>query len=53
MQAWIQNYTYRTTLAWWIFMIAGIGALVIALLTVLFHSIKAALMNPVHSLRRE
>jgi ABC-type antimicrobial peptide transport system permease subunit len=53
MHAWIQNYTYRTALSWWIFAAAGIGALVIALLTVTFQSLRAALMNPVDSLRRE
>jgi hypothetical protein len=53
MHAWIRNYSYRTTLSWWIFVTAGIGALTIALMTVVFQSMKAALMNPVHSLRRE
>ncbi|CCH52450.1 Macrolide export ATP-binding/permease protein macB [Fibrisoma limi BUZ 3] len=50
---WLQNYEYRTDLSWWIFAIAGVGALVITLLTVSFQAIKAALVNPVKSLRSE
>ncbi|SFC18917.1 ABC transporter permease [Spirosoma endophyticum] len=53
MQLWIQKYTYRTELSWWIFAASGAGALLITLLTVSFQSIKAALMNPVKSLRSE
>ena len=53
MHNWLQNYEYRTTLAWWIFGAAGIGALLITLLTVSFQSIKAAMANPVKSLRTE
>ncbi|GAB4022600.1 ABC transporter permease [Spirosoma koreense] len=50
---WLQNYQYRTELSWWIFALAGLGALAVTLLTVSFQSIKAALMNPVKSLRSE
>ncbi|KAA9346672.1 ABC transporter permease [Larkinella humicola] len=50
---WLQNYEYRTELSWWIFAASGIGALVVTLLTVSFQSIKAALVNPVKSLRSE
>ncbi len=50
---WLQQYTYRTEITWWIFAAAGIGALTITLLTVSFQSVKAALMNPVKSLRSE
>ncbi|WP_461091013.1 ABC transporter permease [Spirosoma gilvum] len=50
---WLQKYAYRTELSWWIFVAAGSGALLITLLTVSFQSIKAALMNPVKSLRSE
>ena len=50
---WLQNYEYRTEISWWIFALAGIGALVVTLLMVSFQSIKAALMNPVKSLRSE
>ena len=50
---WLQRYTYRTEISWWIFAVSGAGALLITLLTVSFQSIKAALMNPVKSLRSE
>jgi hypothetical protein len=53
MKSWLQNYTYREGISWWIFGIAGMGILLITLLTVSFQSIKAALMNPVTSLRSE
>ena len=53
MDGWLQKYTYRTELSWWIFAAAGAGALVITLLTVSFQAVKAALMNPVKSLRSE
>jgi len=53
MHNWLQNYQYRAELSWWIFVAAGAGALLITLLTVSFQSIKAALMNPVKSLRSE
>ncbi len=53
MHNWLQNYQYRVSLSWWIFAAAGIGALVITLLTVSFQAIKTALMNPVKSLRSE
>ncbi|RRA99980.1 ABC transporter permease [Larkinella rosea] len=50
---WLQNYPYRTELSGWIFIAAGLGALLITLLTVSYQAIKAALMNPVKSLRSE
>ncbi len=50
---WLQQYQYRTEISWWIFAVSGAGALIITLLTVSFQSIKAALMNPVKSLRSE
>jgi putative ABC transport system permease protein len=53
MHAWLQNYQYRTELSWWIFATAGAGALLITLLTVSFQAIKAAVANPVKSLRTE
>jgi ABC-type antimicrobial peptide transport system permease subunit len=53
MNEWLQKYTYRTEINWWIFIAAGIGALTITLLTVSYQAIKAALMNPVKSLRSE
>ncbi|MPR37374.1 FtsX-like permease family protein [Cytophagaceae bacterium SJW1-29] len=53
LDGWLQNYTYRTELSWWIFAAAGAGALVLTLLTVSFQAIKAALVDPVKSLRSE
>jgi ABC-type antimicrobial peptide transport system permease subunit len=53
MNKWLQNYEYRTDLSYWIFAVAGIGLLVITLLTVSFQSLKAANMNPTKSLRTE
>jgi len=50
---WLQSYQYRVTINWWIFLIAGLTAMLIALATVSFQAIKAALMNPVRSLRSE
>ncbi|MBD2755204.1 ABC transporter permease [Spirosoma validum] len=50
---WLQQYEYRTELSWWIFAVSGVGALVITLLTVSFQAVKAALVNPVKSLRSE
>jgi ABC-type antimicrobial peptide transport system permease subunit len=53
MHNWLQNYSYRTQLSWWIFAAAGGGTLIVTLLTVSFQSIKAAIANPVKSLRTE
>jgi ABC-type antimicrobial peptide transport system permease subunit len=53
MQKWLENYTYRTELAWWIFASAAVGSLIIAMLTVSYQSVKAAIANPVKSLRSE
>jgi hypothetical protein len=53
MSNWLQKYEYRSNIAWWIFVAAGVGALAITLLTVSYQSIKAALANPVKSLRSE
>jgi len=53
LSGWLQNYQYRTELSWWIFALAGLGALAVTLLTVSYQSIKAALLNPVKSLRSE
>ncbi|MEJ7645514.1 MAG: ABC transporter permease [Chryseolinea sp.] len=50
---WLKAYEYRTDIPWWIFAVSGGGALAITLLTVSFQAIKAALMNPVKSLRSE
>jgi putative ABC transport system permease protein len=53
LNEWLQRYEYRTPIAWWVFAVAGFGALGITLLTVSFQAIKAALTNPVKSLRSE
>jgi putative ABC transport system permease protein len=53
MSGWLQKYDYRASLSWWIFVLAAAGALVITLITVSFQAIKAALANPVKSLRTE
>lgn len=53
LHQWLQQYEYRTPISWWIFTIAGLGAMAIALLTVSFQAIKAAVTNPVKSLRSE
>ncbi|GAB3279509.1 ABC transporter permease [Larkinella harenae] len=50
---WLEQYEYRTELSWWIVAASGLGALLITFLTISFQSIKAALMNPVKSLRSE
>ncbi len=50
---WLQGFAYKTTLSWWIFIVTGISAILIALLTISFQSIKAAVANPVESLRTE
>ncbi len=53
MEQWLQNFAYRTEMIWWIFVLSGVLALVIALLTVSYHAIRAATANPVESLRYE
>jgi putative ABC transport system permease protein len=53
MDKWLQNFAYRTELSWWIFVLAGLLALVIALITVSWQSWKAATKNPVEALHYE
>lgn len=53
LQQWLKKYEYHTTITWWIFGGVGLGAMLIALLTVSYQSTKAALSNPVKSLRSE
>lgn len=53
MTKWLQDFTYRTPISWWMFALAGIVAILIALVTVSYQSIKAALTNPVTSLKSE
>ncbi|GAC1300565.1 MAG: hypothetical protein NVSMB24_01460 [Mucilaginibacter sp.] len=53
MNKWLQDFAYRVNIQWWILAIAGIAAIFIAFITISFQSIKAALSNPVESLRSE
>ncbi|HYJ63235.1 MAG TPA: ABC transporter permease, partial [Parafilimonas sp.] len=54
MNSWLQNYkNYRIEISWWIFLAAGISAILIALITISFQSVKAAISNPAKSLRTE
>jgi putative ABC transport system permease protein len=53
MHTWLQDFQYRIDIPWWVFAVAGALAILIAFITVSFQSIKAALMNPVKSLRSE
>ncbi len=50
---WLHGYEYHTEISWWIFVLAGMGAIVITLFTVSFQAIRAALMSPVNSLKSE
>lgn len=50
---WLQNFSYRITPQWWMFLLAGLGAAVLAFLTISIQSIRAAIMNPVNSLKSE
>ena len=53
MHKWLQDYVYRINISWWIFLIGGLASVVIALFTVSLKAIKAAMVNPVKSLRTE
>ena len=53
MNRWLEDFAYRITISWWIFLIAALAALLVALITVSFNAIKAAITNPVKSLRTE
>jgi putative ABC transport system permease protein len=53
MTKWLQDFAYRISISWWMIAIAGLSAIVIALLTISFQSIKAALTSPVKTLRAE
>jgi len=53
MQLWLQDFAYRIPIQWWVFALAGIAVLLIALLTVSYQAVKAAIANPVKSLRME
>ena len=53
MHDWLQQYAYRTSLSWWVFVVAGVVAMLIALVTVSLKALKAASSNPVTNLRTE
>jgi putative ABC transport system permease protein len=53
MQKWMQNFTYRTTISWWVFVLSGASMLLTALITLSFQTIKAAIANPARSLKSE
>jgi putative ABC transport system permease protein len=53
MNIWLRDFAYRTTITWWVFVAAGTSAIMIAFLTISFQAIKAAIANPVKSLRSE
>lgn len=53
MEKWLQDFEYKVEISWWIFALAGISAILVALLTVSYQAIKTALMNPVKSLKTE
>jgi putative ABC transport system permease protein len=53
LRGWLKQYQYRTTISFWVFIVAALGALVVTLITVSFQAIKAAIANPVKSLRTE
>lgn len=53
MNKWLQDFAYRTSISWWVFLLAGILAALIAFITISFQAVKAANTNPVKSLRTE
>ncbi|GAB3348008.1 ABC transporter permease [Arachidicoccus ginsenosidivorans] len=53
MRSWLQNYQYRVEIKWWTFLVAGVSAILIALVTIGFQTVKAARANPVRSLKSE
>jgi len=53
LHEWLQNYQYRTSISWWIFVVAVLGALLVTLMTVTYQAIRAAVIKPVNSLKEE
>jgi hypothetical protein len=53
MNKWMQGFADRTTISWWIFAASGVGMLLAAIFTSSFQTVKAAIANPVKSLRSE
>jgi len=50
---WLQDFAYRVPVEWWVFVLAGLGAIGLAVVTVGYQSIRAAMMNPVKTLKAE
>jgi putative ABC transport system permease protein len=53
MNNWLQNYQYRISISWWVFILSGTIAMFIAVATISWQAVKAAIANPVESLRTE
>jgi ABC-type antimicrobial peptide transport system permease subunit len=53
MDGWLQDFEYHVEMKWWVFVLAGMLAMVITMITISFHAIKAAMADPVKSLRTE
>lgn len=53
MNKWLEGFAYKVSIHWWIFLISGVLAVIVALITISFQSVKAAMMNPVKSLKSE
>jgi putative ABC transport system permease protein len=53
MRSWLEDFAYRVTIGWWVYVLAGVLAVLVALATVSYQAIKAAMANPVKSLRTE
>lgn len=53
MHTWLQNYQYHVAIQWWVFAVAGAAAILIAVATISYQAIKAALMNPVKAIKAE
>jgi putative ABC transport system permease protein len=53
MHNWLQGFAYRISIQWWMFAGAGLLAVIVAVITISYHAIKAAIVNPVDSLRSE
>ena len=53
MHAWLQNFNYRTSISWWVFLLSGSMAVIIAMFTIGYQAVKASLANPIKSLKTE
>jgi putative ABC transport system permease protein len=53
MNNWLESYAYRVAMSWWMFAIAGVAAITIALITISIQAIRAAIVNPIKTLRNE